>query len=699
MISGGGIVYLNLDERSMELLKVIASQEDITSKDLQEEFHLSRNQLDYSIRKINEYLQLENYDKITRSNKGYFKVDKKVKRFFYEKSNPESKVKYIPAENERVQLIVLMLLSKDYDLSLFHFSDALEISKNTVLRDFSKVREFLAEYSIELNYSRTEGYFLGGKEWDIRKLIRPVVAKIYDFYNGQEALKKYGNMNQTQIEDLQNRVGAIEKKLNIKYNDKRIWTVPYEFAIITKRIQNKKYIDNYFGIKFNELSDTKEYSVINSLFESEKGIEIPSKEKLYITLLLLSLNLAEANAELDISALKQSILEFLDLFEKRSAIVLYHKQELQEKLYLHLRSAVYRIKYNMTMEYPYIDTLGKEYKSLYHLVEYSLQPLEDFVGKKFPDQEIMFLSIFIGGYLYNKDKAIKNINALVVCPNGVIFSSVLKNQLAGIFPYINFLKSVSLSEFNEIKNDMQADIVFSSVPIELNQDVVVIKEPLDETEKKRIENVVFQRLYNISSGNVFTNKIIRIIKKYFELNPDIEFKIANEIEDTFRSPIQSTKNQRLKEEPNLVDIINLDLIKITDEELSWIEALEKASIPLENGGYINKIYFEAMKSQYENIVPNIVLGSSIIIPHSKPEDGSKKLGMSFLKINKGIPYKENKKLFYIVVISTTNQRNHINAMLQLYNMSMNPKALKELQKAKTADGIYKVLEKYQEVKV
>ena len=98
-----------------------------------------------------------------------------------------------------------------------------------------------------------------------------------------------------------------------------------------------------------------------------------------------------------------------------------------------------------------------------------------------------------------------------------------------------------------------------------------------------------------------------------------------------------------------------------------------------------------MKSQYENIVPNIVLGSSIIIPHSKPEDGSKKLGMSFLKINKGIPYKENKKLFYIVVISTTNQRNHINAMLQLYNMSMNPKALKELQKAKTADGIYKVL--------
>ena len=74
MISGGGIVYLNLDERSMELLKVIASQEDITSKDLQEEFHLSRNQLDYSIRKINEYLQLENYDKITRSNKGYFKV-------------------------------------------------------------------------------------------------------------------------------------------------------------------------------------------------------------------------------------------------------------------------------------------------------------------------------------------------------------------------------------------------------------------------------------------------------------------------------------------------------------------------------------------------------------------------------------------------------------------------------------------------
>ena len=697
-MSGGGIVYLNLDERSMEILKEIASQGDITSKDLQEQFQLSRNQLDYSIRKINEYLQVENYDRITRSNKGYFKVDEKIKQLLNKKGNTESKVKYIPVESERVQLIVLMLLSRDYDLSLFHFSDALEISKNTVLRDFNKVREFLEEYCIELNYSRTEGYFLGGKEWDIRKLIRPVVAKIYDFYNGQEALKRYGDISQIQIEKLQSEIGAIEKKLNIKYNDKRIWTVPYEFAIITKRIQNKKYIDDDFGIKFNELSDTKEYSVINSLFESEKDSVIPSEEKLYITLLLLSLNLAEANAELDISSLKERILEFLDLFEKRSAIVLHHKQELQEKLYLHLRSAVYRIKYNMTMEYPYIDALGKEYKSLYYLVEYSLQPLEDFVGNTFPKQEIMFISIFIGGYLYNKDQAVKNINALVVCPNGVIFSSVLKNQLAGIFPYINFLKSVSLSEFNEMQNDMQADIVFSSIPIESNQNVVVIKEPLDEMEKKRIENVVFQKLYNISSGNVFTNKIIRIIKKYVKLDPQIEFKITNEIEDTFHSPIQTSKNKRAKEEPNLIDIMNLDLINITDEELDWTEALEKASIPLIKGGYINKKYIESMKNQYEDIAPNIVLGSSIIIPHSKPEDGSKKLGMSFLKINKGIPYRDKEKLLFVVVISTTNQRNHINAMLQLYNISMNRDALEELQKAKIADGIYKILEKYQEVK-
>lgn len=689
-------MYLHLDERSMDILKEIASQGDITSKDLQEQFHLSRNQLDYSIRKINEYLQLENYNKITRSSKGYFKVDEKVKQIFHEKDNRKNKVKYVPSESERVQLIILMLLSKDYDLSLFHFSDALEISKNTILRDFNKVREYLKDCSVELNYSRTEGYYLDGKEWDIRKLIRPVVAKIYDFYNGQEALKKYGNINQSHVEELKNKIDAIEKSLNIKYNDKRIWTVPYEFVIVNKRIQNKRYIDNEFGIKFSELSDTKEYSVINTLFEGEKVNVMPSEEKLYITLLLLSLNLAEANAELDISSLKERILEFLDLFEKRSAIVLYNKQELQEKLYLHLRSAVYRIKYNMTIEYPYIDTLGKEYKPLYHLVEYSLQPLEDFVGNKFPSQEVMFISIFIGGYLYNKDKVIKNINALVVCPNGVIFSSVLKNQLGEMFPYINFLKSISLSEFNEIQNDMQVDIVFSSIPIELNRDVIVIKEPLDETEKKRIENVVFQKLYNISSGNVFTNKILRIIKKYFEVDSGIEFKIANEIEDTFRSPIQqASKSQKTKEEPNLSDVINLDLIKITDEELDWIEALEKASAPLEEEGYINKKYIQAMKDQYENIAANIVLGSSIIIPHSKPEDGSKKLGMSFLKINKGIYYINNQKLYYVVVISTTNERNHINAMLQLYDISMNPNALKEIEMAKTSHSIYKVLEKYQ----
>jgi PTS system mannitol-specific IIA component/PTS system ascorbate-specific IIA component len=69
-------------------------------------------------------------------------------------------------------------------------------------------------------------------------------------------------------------------------------------------------------------------------------------------------------------------------------------------------------------------------------------------------------------------------------------------------------------------------------------------------------------------------------------------------------------------------------IKVIDEVSSWEEAIKIASTTLKDGGFIKEEYISAM---LENVVKNgpyIVIMPGIAMPHSRPEDGVLKTGMS-----------------------------------------------------------------------
>ncbi|MPW25367.1 PRD domain-containing protein [Alkalibaculum sp. M08DMB] len=688
---------MNLDERSIEIITTIINQSDITSKELSKKLNLSRNQIDYGLRKINDFLEVESYTKVTRSQKGYFIIDERIKRLFLQDRRDQCvRVDYISSPQDRVQLILLMLLTNREDLSLYHFTDLLDVSKNTILRDFSNVREYITQYNLTIHYSRVNGYSIKGKEWDIRKVIYSVVEKIHDLFQGEEALMKYGKITRHEIEWYKKVLELVEGKLNIKYSDKRIWTAPYEFAIVINRIKNGKRIENEFGILFNDLSDTREYTVINLLFDKDFYIELPSDERLYMTLRILTMNVAEESQEINVDLLNDKVYQFLELLEKKSAIALSNKQELHQKLYLHLKSAVYRIKYKLTIDYPFINSLENEYVALYNLIENSLSPLEEFVGSKFPKQEILFISIFIGSYILDKENVTQDIKATLVCPNGVIFSNLLKNQLNEMFPFIYFSKPISIREYQQREMELDVDIVFSSVPINSRHYVIVVEDTIDETEKKRIENEVFKRVHNFNNSSVLQNKVMQIIKKYIDLDTQVECKIVKEIEYALRSPQQSIK-KHIQREKNLLGIINCELIQITEDNLPWSAALEKACEPLLSQGYISENYIKVLHDLYKDIVPNIILGTSMIIPHARPEDGSKKLGVSLLKLSNGIKYKKG-IINYIAVVSTLDYKNHTGAMYQLLKIATNKEVLSKLNAAKNSQQIYEVLKNSIEVR-
>ncbi|MGG4043317.1 hypothetical protein [Bacillus smithii] len=73
---------MQLDGRSRYLLKEVITNPNISSKELEKKYQLSRRQIGYSIEKINGWLKSRNLPEIDRTNKGYFLVDKGLKSKF-----------------------------------------------------------------------------------------------------------------------------------------------------------------------------------------------------------------------------------------------------------------------------------------------------------------------------------------------------------------------------------------------------------------------------------------------------------------------------------------------------------------------------------------------------------------------------------------------------------------------------------------
>ena len=148
---------MDLDNRSVQILQAVASTVKISSKEIMEKYDLTRNQLDYAIKKINDYLEENNYRKIIRSRNGSFIVDTKVVDVFSGIMNSESQLQAdensFLDEDHRLLVILLLIFSADY-LSLYHFSESLEVSKNTIVSDIKKLKKQLKKHKLTIDYSR-----------------------------------------------------------------------------------------------------------------------------------------------------------------------------------------------------------------------------------------------------------------------------------------------------------------------------------------------------------------------------------------------------------------------------------------------------------------------------------------------------------------------------------------------------------------
>ncbi|WP_099159544.1 BglG family transcription antiterminator [Virgibacillus ndiopensis] len=681
---------MNLDARSTKILEELMVNPSITSKDIEKKYDLTRRKLGYSFDKINDWLISKNLPVIERTRQGHFIIDQTIFTKLNNDHNVEPADLDIFSEKQRVYTIIMMLLSND-ELSLFHFTSELDVSKNTVLSDLKRAQDYVAAYDLTIRYSRRLGYLIEGKEFLIRKLLIHVTYKILEMKNGASRLRKLTTINEDEINELTKRITKVENKLNLKFTDEKIDTMPYTLTLVLLRIKKGQKVSSFY-IKYEELSDTKEYLATEEILYDIK--DIPMEERLFITLHLLTTNVywSEYLTEEAIPNLVQALDDMLRLFEKRACIFLQDREQLLNKLLLHVKPAYYRIKYQLTEINHVQDSVSKEFLALHHLVQKSTKPLAELIGMKIPESETTYLTMLIGGWLTRQgDSLQEKVKAIVVCPKGVSVSRLMVSELRELFPEFVFLDSLSVREFQAYTFDY--DIVFSPIVLDTDKKLFIATSFLEREEKHRLRKQVMMELHGYIPFDINVNDLMAIVKNHATVEDEQElskelFRYIN------RDDTAAVKKQQVDSPTiNLSELITPNTITMKRSETTWEAAIQTASKPLIKSGCIKQDYVNAMINNYDKD-PYIVIGPNIAIPHAAPDEGVNEVSMSLLQLEEGVNFTEDYSINLVVIIAAVDKQQHLKALMQLMKLAGTEEDRNAVIHASSVEEIYSIIKKY-----
>ncbi|WP_080848290.1 BglG family transcription antiterminator [Cytobacillus gottheilii] len=685
---------MSLDERSMLILQEVAVLPSVQSEYLSSKYGLSKDQINYSFKKINDWLEVNNLPIITKDANGHYKSKALIKKLLT-KEQKEKKANFILTPIERAQLLCYILLCKTEYLTLFHLTKELQVSKNTVLADLNQARIIASSFSVNIGYSRLEGYYVEGKEWNKRLFLIALIETFIKNLKGSLFIEIYGGLDKEEITRMANVISICERNLQILFTDEKHDSLPYIFASILKRVEigltlEKKSID---------LTNKGGYRILSELINIRS--ETYREELSFLTLQLLTASLSDSLEEKVMveHIVIRGIHDMLDSFEQTTCLFLSEREELIEKLILHLRPAFYRIKYGVVTdtdmsfdENAFNLMFDLELKELHHLVKKSISPLELAIGKPIPEKEIKYLTMLLGGWMELKgDSLQQRIKALVVCPNGMSVSKLMKSTLSQLFPEFVFMDALSVREFKEYRLDF--DVVFSPIYLDTDKKLYVIKPFMENKEKEFLRRQVMQAIYGFNTPVFNSEELMKIISKYADIKNENALK--REINNLIKqSCVVDSHISNDDEKPDLAALIPIENIIIKQKVKSWRHAIQMASQPLLDQQYITEDYVTKMVELHDVEQPYIVYGSDIVLPHATPEDGVKKLGMSLLIITDGVKVSSTQTVKLVVVLAPINKNLHLRALIQLSKLSESPEIIDNIISSSTPKDVHLWLEDF-----
>lgn len=673
-----------MNERIREIISILLKNPTIKSSELADKLSLTKRQVNYAITQFNQEMALNKLSGIVRKNDGTFFVPLEVVQTITE--NLISNELY--SDQERVVIILYILTLNNEYTSVQHFLDYLEVSRSTFTEDIKRAQWLVEKYRLEIIYDRTNGYHIEGSEHYLLHLISDLV-KQYHLMNQEIYESIFGK--EVTFENIMHIIHSMEQMLHLSYSDESIEYLKIFLMILMIRANKSGKQDDFFK---GDLKTTPEYRMLSILL-MEDYLEISNGYKEWMALAFLTSNIFEKKTtqEYDSDAeLKGYIHEMVNSFEEQTLIIVDDRKSFEQRLLNHLRPACFRIKYDLSLGTYSFENLVKDsnHGILVELMKDLIIPIEDWLGKAFPNDELDLLSYYFGYQLISNNQMSNNQQprAVIVCQNGVVVSKLMMENLKKLFPELHFIASLSKRDFYKYEEDY--DLVFSTTPLNTDMNQYIVDPIMSYNQQIQLRYNVLNKL-GLNKVDSDVDKLINTIRKY--ANIDNLSQLKDEIKMFLIQQDDQPSINEIDSLPSLTYYLKPSYIQMRDKCATWEEAFRIACIPLLENRVVTDEFVEDCIKQAAYPDYSSYLGNNSCIPHTSKENGILNDGISLLVLKQPIILPDGKRIKYIFPLSFSDLTKHLKAINQLADLCRDNKLLQDISESLSEKEIYQLIRK------
>lgn len=646
---------------------------------------ISKKKAHYEIQQAN--MELSNLQLPTiQLVQGKIMIPEGLKR---EWSNEQKQLNHrdVLMQEERIYLIILYTFIKKEPISHSHYQDLMQLSKSSVILDLKKVRQLCQTNKVAFNYSRSEGYDFQGTEMDIRKLAEYSLGKLLQLSIGEWMIQLILNNWQITfpIDSISERLYQMAKSYKVEFVSERIKEFLFLLCFLIERESVNEplfsEVERHF-IQSQPLYELGEKLAIE-FFQDES-----ENEAIFVTVHLLSALQGTQQFYKDETLLKVTY-DIINRVQMITGNNFADKKELQLSLYEHLVPAYFRILFDIHLENPYAKQIMTEYEELYYLVSKGLLPFEELLNKPIPANELAYFTIHFGGQLKRNQPISRTLKALSICPNGISSSLIMNHQLEELFPMIQFNRIHDLKQAKQI-NDQEYDMVFSTTYFHTTKKLYLSTPMLNYVEQEILKRKVFDD-FAIEAVNksIEVSNLIKIIARNATIHHE------KELYEALSRSIYGAGLNQLSGGKVLTELLEERFIQFSDQKLEWQDAIALAAKPLREAGYITDQYITSMIDNVHDMGAYIVLAPKTAVPHSRPEDGVKELGISLLHLETAVDFNlgeeqdDDRQVQLIFVLAAVDSVGHLTALKQLSEILEDEEKIDALIETKDPTTMYK----------
>lgn len=680
----------DMNERVHSILKLIVKKPTIKMAELTDELSLTKRQVNYAIQQFNGELSINGLANITREHNGTFNLPLEVIHLLQsqEQQNLLLGEQDFFSDDERIALIPMYVSLQDEFISLDHLMELLHVSRNTVIEDLRKVNWFADKYSLNVSYTRQDGYFIKGLENRILQMISDLIKQTKLLR--RESIKTI-LISHISEEEVIHLIHNMEQMMHFSYSDESFeYLLSSVRYILQRAIHNSDKEVTFFK---EDLHGTPEYKFLRVLFQDTNWkLSIDYIE--WISLLFLSSNISEQKTTQYYDSdqdLKILIKRMVDEFQKQTLIEVTDREVFESRILSHLRPACFRIKYRLSLGTYSMNSLIQDgnHAILNTLMKELIIPIENWIGKAFPYDELELLSYYFGIQLTNhRQWAPQKPRAVVVCANGIMVSKLMRDNLKKLFPEIQFLASFSIRDFYKFGVDY--DLVFTTTQLKTNILQYVTNPIMNYKDQIGLRYRVLKDL-GFSEVDQSIEDLVSIIKRYARVSDSRSLKeelALYLLQEQSNSPIENFKTL-----PSLTHFLKPDFIQVVAKKISWEDALTIACKPLLEYGIINERFIEDCKKQIVQKDYAGYLGQQTCIPHTTIENGVLKDGISLLVSKEPIEFPNGMNIHFVYPLSFYALTKHLRAVNQLADISNNEELLSNLVAEHNIKELYQIIRK------